>query len=134
MKIKMNRTLKLRLGKKVQNNAFMLSLSIGSLIGFIINTYLWFSVGVTTFQWLSVVLGLGLLFEGKIQYLFDRNKNTRVTVPKIITLSIGAIVLVGGLLTIPLFQPLLTDKIIGAIGIFNIIAVAVISAEIFLID
>ena len=130
----MGRTFKLRIARKVQNNAFMLSLSIGSLIGFIINTWLWFSVEIVTFQWLSVVLGLGLLFEGKIQNLLDGNKSTTITVPKIITVAIGFIVLVGGLLTIPFLQPLLTDKIIGAIGIFNVVAVAVIGAEIFLID
>jgi len=125
--------LRLRIKKKISNSAFMLSLSIGSLIGFIINTWSWFVVGVSSFQWLSVVLGLGLLFEGNIQKIVS-GKSKKITVPKIITLAIGFIVLTGGLMTLPFLQYLLTEKIIGAIGVFNVIAIFVIGAEIFLID
>lgn len=130
----MARTIKSRLATKLQNNAFTLSLSIGSLIGFIINTYLWFAQGVTSFQWLSVILGLGLLFEGKIQYLLDGKKSTKISVSKLITISVGAVVLIGGLFTLPFLSGILTDKLIGAIGISNIVAVIVIGAEIFIID
>lgn len=130
----MANVLKLRLARKVRDSAFMLSLSIGSFIGFIINTYTWFMSGVNSFQWLSVVLGLGLIFEGKIQQVVKKKNFDGMSIPKIITLAIGVIVLVGGLMTLPLLQHLLTDKIIGAIGIFNVIAVVVIGAEIFLID
>lgn len=126
--------LKLRLIRKVNHSAFMLSLAIGSFIGFVINTWVWFVVGVESFQWLSVLLGVGLLFEGKVQSIITGKSLKSITIPKIVTLAIGFIVLAGGLMTLPFLQHLLTDKIVGAIGIFNVVAVFVIGAEIFLID
>jgi len=130
----MENMLKLRLKKKLNTQAFRLSLAIGSFIGFVVNTYLWFVMGVVSFQWLSVILGLGLLFEGGIHKLFGKRRVKRIEIPKIITLSIGFIVLIGGLLTLPFLIHLLTPQLMGAFGIINVIAIFVIGAEIFFID
>lgn len=130
--------LKLRLRKKINTSAFRFSLAIGSFIGFILNTYQWFVIGIDSFQWLSVVLGIGLLYEGGISEIIGRKHFRRyrmnISVPKIITLAIGTIVLVGGIMTLPYLIDVLTEKWIGAFGLVNIIAIFVIGAELFLID
>lgn len=126
---------KMRLRKKVNSSAFRFSLVVGSFIGFIVNTYKWFVLGVDGFQWLSVILGIGLLYEGGIDKLFSNNRYAKqISVPKIVTLAIGSIVLIGGLMTLPFLIGLLTPQWIGAFGVVNIIAIFVIGAELFLID
>lgn len=127
--------LKMRLRKKVNSSAFRFSLAVGSFIGFIVNTYKWFVLGVDGFQWLSVILGIGLLYEGGIDKLFSNNRYAKqISVPKIVTLAIGSIVLIGGFMTLPFLIGLLTPQWIGAFGVVNIIAIFVIGAELFLID
>lgn len=134
----MENILKLRLRKKINTSAFRFSLAVGSFIGFIINTYQWFVLGVDGFQWLSVVLAIGLLYEGGLNEIVNKNSFKRyrrnISVPKLITLAIGSIVLVGGIMTLPFLIGFLTPQWIGAFGVVNIIAIFVIGAELFLID
>lgn len=67
--------------------------------------------------------------------MFSNNRYAKqISVPKIVTLAIGSIVLIGGLMTLPFLIGLLTPQWIGAFGVVNIIAIFVIGAELFLID
>lgn len=119
---------------RAKTHGLFLALGFISLIGFIISTYMIFvNQTLEGFSYPSVILGIGLIFESRIKNVLS-NARTRVdniTILKIITFVTGATILVGGLATLPFLKLELGGSVLGAIGFANLIAIFVITYEMF---
>ena len=121
--------------KHLKTRGLLLALALISIIGFSLNS-LSIYFGQTLLEFLaypSIILGVGLIYESRAIDKFVFNDWKQVfDLPKFITLLVGVVVLVGGIVSSLGFS--LSPQIMGIILWGNVIAIGVIVYEIFLIE
>ena len=125
--------------KKFKSHGLVSSLALISIIGFGLNAYYIYTGQQLTIPltYASIILGIGLMLESQfidaIRYpaQFIKTENEYA---KLVTFVVGGLVLLGGIASSQIFNLMLSEQIMGAIGIGNIIAMIVIIYELFWID
>lgn len=128
-----------RIEKKFKSHGLISSLALISIIGFSLNAYTIYTGQELNIPlaYASIILGMGLVLESQfikaLTYptIFIREENE---IAKIVTFSVGLLVLLGGLASSAIIGLQLSPEIMGAIGIGNVIALGVIIYELFWID
>src|SRR4030067_3656764 len=113
---------------KFEETPLLVFLSVIGIVGLISNsTFIYTGKSFyTLFSYPSILLGLGLLFESHIRQVLNMEKSPKDAIAKLITFTVGFFILIGGLLTLPIFGMEVPPTLKTILGFANLIALVVV--------